>query len=61
MEKNEKRYICLYNWITFLYTGNEHNIVSQLYVNNLKKNYDIFTNNKIKDIGHCLNDLNNQI
>ena len=29
----------MYNWITVPYTWNQHNIVSQLYLNNLKKNY----------------------
>lgn len=61
MEKNEKRYIYVCIIESLLYTGNEHNIVSQLYVNNKEKLWLIFTNNKIKDIGHCLNNLNNQI
>ena len=30
MEKNIKKYTYLYNWITFLYTRNEHNIANQL-------------------------------
>ena len=40
MEKGyEKVYRCMYNWITLLYSRNQHNIVNQLYFNkiNLKK------------------------
>ena len=31
MEKNMKKNIYMYNWITLLYSRNYHNIVSQLY------------------------------
>ena len=30
MEKNV--YICMYNWITMLYSNNKHNIAVQLYL-----------------------------
>ena len=34
MEKNGKKNVCVrYNWVTFLYTRNQHNIVNQVYFN----------------------------
>ena len=43
MEKNMKKNVCVcvcvyvYNWITLLYSKNEHNIVNQLYINKFLK------------------------
>ena len=37
MEENMKKNIYLFNWVTLLYSRNEHNIVRQLYVNKIKK------------------------
>lgn len=37
MEKNiKKKYIYVYSWVTLLYSGNEHNIVNQVYFNKNK-------------------------
>ena len=30
MERNLKKYIYIYNWVTLLYTQNQHNIVNVL-------------------------------
>ena len=35
------RYMCMYNWITLLYTWNEHNIVNQWYSNIKLKNFKV--------------------
>ena len=35
MEKNMKKNINMYNWVTLLYIKNQHNIVNQLYLNKI--------------------------
>ena len=35
MEKNMKKNIYAYNWATLLYSRNQHNILNQLYFNNI--------------------------
>ena len=35
MEKNMKENVCMYNWITLLYSRNQHNIVNQSYFNKI--------------------------
>ena len=37
MEKNMKKNMYLYNWLTLLYTGNQDNVINQSYFNKIKK------------------------